>query len=187
MRESPANGHTTHAGRLAELRASARGWHGVQLAVLGFIGLCGVLKPGGSSQPTWLQLLAGILVLGALVLACLGTFLVGRAAWPLYGPRRAEQPADDPAEIARTSRQVTSGLLATFAAVALLALGAVSSWWPEKEGATGAVEVQVGGATVCGRLVQGGSGALAVATADQGTIRIPLDTVAAIRPVSRCG
>jgi hypothetical protein len=37
-------------GRLAELRTSARGWHGVQLAVLGFIGLCAVLQ-GQADSP----------------------------------------------------------------------------------------------------------------------------------------
>jgi hypothetical protein len=185
--ESPANGPDPAAGRLAELRASARGWHGVQLAVLGFIGLCGVLKPGGDAQPRWLEVLAGILILGALVLACLGTYLVGRAAWPLYGARRAAPVADDPAEIARASRQVTSGLAATFGAVALLALAGLSSWWPAQGGAASAAEVQVGGTTVCGRIVGAGPGELGLATASQGTLRIPVDTVTAIRAVGRCG
>ena len=36
--------------RLTELRNSARGWHGVQLAVLGFIGLCGVLQSGAADD-----------------------------------------------------------------------------------------------------------------------------------------
>jgi len=45
----------------------------VQLAVIGFVGLCGVLKSGSDAGPTWLEILAGILVLIALVLACLAT------------------------------------------------------------------------------------------------------------------
>ena len=36
------------------LQTSARGWHGVQLAVLGFIGLCGALHDAGSATgPPW--------------------------------------------------------------------------------------------------------------------------------------
>ena len=72
--------------RLTELRTSARGWHGVQLAVLGFIGLCGVLS-GGSAAPQWLEWLSMWLALAALACACVATFLVGAAAWPLYRAR----------------------------------------------------------------------------------------------------
>src|SRR3954471_8538074 len=75
------------AGRLAELRTSARGWHGVQLAVLGFIGLCGVLQQQRSNEPQVVQVLAATAALVALAVACLATYLVGRAAWPLYGAR----------------------------------------------------------------------------------------------------
>jgi len=70
--------------RLAELRGSAQGWHGIQLAALGFIGLCGVIQTGDSDNPRALQVLAGILVLVAFGLACAGIYLVGRAAWPLF-------------------------------------------------------------------------------------------------------
>lgn len=72
-------GHSS--SRIAELRVSARGWHGVHLAVLGFIGLCGVLQPGaGSGEPHWLQVLAGLLVVAALGIACVATVLVALAA-----------------------------------------------------------------------------------------------------------
>src|SRR3954447_9116885 len=117
------------ACRLEELRTSAKGWHGVQLAVLGFIGFCGVLKGEGSTAPRWMEALAGILVLVSLAIALYATYLVGRAAWPLYGARGAE-PADDAAEVARTSRRLTTGLALTFTAIALLALAGTSSWWP---------------------------------------------------------
>jgi hypothetical protein len=84
--------------RLAELRASAKGWHGIQLAALGFIGLCGVIQTGESSNPWALQVMSGILVLVAFVLACAGIWLVGRAAWPLYR-------ADDPPPRRKPSRR----------------------------------------------------------------------------------
>src|SRR3954452_22818063 len=93
--------------RLEQLRASAKGWHTIQLAVVGFIGFCGVLKGEGSTAPHWMEVLAGIVVLVSLGAALFATYLVGRAAGPLYGPRAAA-PADDAAELARTSRRLTT-------------------------------------------------------------------------------
>lgn len=75
---------------VAELRSSARGWHGVQVAVIGFIGLCGFLQDGRPDNPVWLQVFAGILALAARSCsACVATFLVARVAWPLYQRRQA--------------------------------------------------------------------------------------------------
>ena len=41
--------------RLERLSASARGWHTIQMAVLGFIGICGILRaassPGSARSP----------------------------------------------------------------------------------------------------------------------------------------
>jgi hypothetical protein len=172
--------------RLAELRASARGWHGVQLAVLGFIGLCGVLQ-GDSSNPMWLQVLSGLLALSALVLACAATYLVGRAAWPLYGAQSDARPAGGTAELAEAGRQVKLGLKLTFIAVALLALATASSWWPEEEGAGGLVEVQgADGRSLCGRLAEGRSGTLSLEI-DGRSVAVAIDGIASVRPVSSCG
>ena len=128
--------------RLAELRSSAQGWHGIQLAALGFIGLCGVIQTGDSTDPMALQVMSGILVLVALVLACAGIYLVGRAAWPLY---RGEPEAGGEAAIAATSRQLTRGLLMTFLSIATLALATAASWWPNEDGGGGGLF-----ATSCG-------------------------------------
>src|SRR6476469_5318107 len=96
MDEDGQDQHQDRAlSRIAGLRGSARGWHGVQLAVLGFIGLCGVLREGaGSGEPHWLQVLSGLLVLTAFGIACLATVLVALAAWPVYAPRAVGQPAE---------------------------------------------------------------------------------------------
>src|SRR3954469_6436842 len=102
------------AGRLEELRSSAKGWHGVQLAVLGFIGFCGVLKGEGSTAPHWLEALAGILVFVSLGLACVAAHLARPPAWPLYHARGGEH-GDEATELARTSRSLTTGLALTFA------------------------------------------------------------------------
>ena len=172
--------------RLAELRTSARGWQGVQLAVLGFIGLCGVLQRGDASDPTWLQILAGLLVLLSLALACLATYLVGRAAWPLYG--RGGARADDERELDVASRQLVTGLKLTFVAVAVLALAGTSSWWPQDEaGGGGLVEVQgAGGETFCGRLADAEAGTLRLET-DGEPVVVRIDALAAVRAVDSCG
>src|SRR4051794_29129883 len=174
------------AGRLEELRTSAKGWHGVQLAVLGFIGFCGVLKGEGSTAPRWMEALAGILVLVALTMALYATYLVGRAAWPLYGARGAE-PADDAAEGARTSRRLTTGLALTFTAIALVALAGTSSWWPSGGGSSSAtVELQAGDSSVCGTLATATRPDAVRVETDQQPVEVPLSQLSALRPVDGC-
>ena len=174
--------------RLAQLRASARGWHGVQLAVIGFIGLCGVLQGTRPDNPMWLQVLAGILALAALVLACVATFLVARVAWPLYGAREAAA-AEEAAELARDGRRLRRGLVLTFTAVALLALGTASGWWPQPEGEeSGEALVSVratSGERLCGSLGEAGPGTLTV-TVDGSPVVVSLGDVAALAPVESC-
>ena len=175
---------TGEAERLTELRASAKGWHGVQLAALGFIGLCGVIQTGESSDPWSLQVIAGILVLLAFVLACAGIVLVGRAAWPLY---RGDATSGS---VAAVSSQLTRGLLLTFLSVASLALATATSWWPaEREDRGAAAEVQVqtrDGRTACGALgVPPRPGALRVIAGEQ-AIDVELTSVASLTPVGGC-
>jgi len=119
--------------RLAELRNSARGWHGVQLAVLGFIGLCGVLS-GDSAAPDWFEWLSMWLALAALAVACLATFLVGLAAWPLY--RAGPTPSEDAGEVERTSRGITSGPALSLGGAAPPCPAPPSPWWGAAGGGT---------------------------------------------------
>ena len=176
--------------RLAELRASAKGWHGIQLAALGFIGLCGVIQTGDAADPWVLQVLSAILVLVAFCLACAGIYLVGRAAWPLYRGEPAPAREDDAAAIERASRQLTRGLLMTFLSIAALALATAASWWPKDAadaGAGSSVQVQTDdGRTACGELT--GSprpGTLRVET-DAQPVVLSLDALASVAPVSGC-
>jgi hypothetical protein len=170
--------------RLEELRASAKGWHTIQLAVVGFIGFCGVLKGEGSTAPHWLEALAGILVFVALAIACFATYLVGRAAWPLYGAR-APQRADDAHELALTSRRLTTGLALTFIAIALLAAAAASQWWPSRGASSESVVLQAGGSSVCGTLAPARPGTVRVDTSQQ-PIEVPISELTALRPVDGC-
>src|ERR1700760_4770984 len=114
----------------ADVRGSARGWHQLQVAVLGFIGLCGVLQHGRPENPKWLQTLAALLVFGALVIALAAIFIVGRVAWP---------PAGSSPDAARRLR---TGIRLTIVAVAALALGTVSMWWPQSADHGAQVSVQ---------------------------------------------
>jgi hypothetical protein len=172
------------AERLAELRNSARGWHGIQLAVIGFVGLCGVLKGEGSAAPGWVQALAGYLALAALALACIATYQVGRAAWPLYDVRRAAPPVSE--ELLRTSRRITLGLALTFVAVALIALAGLSSWWPADDETDGAaVELEAGGASICGTLAQSQPGAVAIVAAGR-RVSVPIEQLTALGPADGC-
>jgi hypothetical protein len=179
---------TTAPSRLEELRVSARGWHGVQLALIGFIGLCGVLQGGRADNPFWLQVWAGILSLGALLLACVATYLVARVAWPLYG-RRETAVADEATAVERAGRRIKLGLVLTFAAIAVLALGTSSGWWPQEgaeAGGGGLVVVEAtGGQRVCGTLGEANPGSLSV-TVDGEPVTVSLQNVAAVSPVDSC-
>ena len=176
--------------RLAELRGSAKGWHGIQLAALGFIGLCGVIQTGDARDPWALQVFSGILVLVAFALACAGIYLVGRAAWPLY---RGEEPAaagDEAAAIELTSRQLTRGLLMTFLSIATLALATAAAWWPQEEsGGAGAGSVQVqtdDGRTACGELTASPQPGSLRLVADAQPVVLSLGAIASVAPVDSC-
>jgi hypothetical protein len=158
----------------AGTRDSARGWHQIQLAVLGFVGLCGVLQRGRPENPDWLQTLAAVLIFGALATALVAIAVVGRVAWP---------PARPPAHPAA---QLKTGILLTFLAVAMLALGTSSMWWPQSEESGEQVQVQAAdGQTVCGRLTAARDGTVGVQT-DAGPVVIRLADVAAVRPADTC-
>src|SRR5204862_4497614 len=78
----PGTARQAAAARQEELSATARGWHTIQMAVLGFIGICGVLRTTGSSPaPRAVGWLAAALAVAALVMACLAVFTVGRVAY----------------------------------------------------------------------------------------------------------
>jgi hypothetical protein len=134
----------------ADLASSARGWHGVQLAVLAFIGLCGVLSDADPGLPRWLQITAGVLAVAALIVSCLSIFVVASVAWP-FSSRVVS--GDVPQ---RAARRLRRGIALTYAAVGLMALAASSSWWPTPD----AADLEGAGATVritdqAGRSVDG--------------------------------
>lgn len=180
MNDDQPDRHPHATSTSAQLQASARGWHSIQLAVLGFVGICGVLKSGsGSPAPRDIEILAGIMVLLALAVACWATFLVGRVAWPLSVPEGA-------AGTHRAARRLRAGLVLTFFAVVLVSTAAAAAWWPTPPTPDGGfVRVETSAGTLCGTLTPGGEGSLRLWTQGQ-HIDIPLDSITALSPSDTC-
>jgi hypothetical protein len=168
---------------LGRLSGSARGWHTIQMGVLGFIGICGVLRTASGSVPAWVQWLAGLLAAVALVLAGTGIYLVGRVAYPL------DAAEGTPAAVARAAQRLRSGIRLTVLALILIVIAALSGWWPKTADAgTGPAAVSVsdrGGRTWCGQLAAGSPGFVALDTSG-GQVGVPATSVADIRPVASC-
>lgn len=169
------------AAALAEqerLRTSARGWHGVQLAVLGFIGLCGALHDAaGAPGPEWVQRLAAVLVLVALALACVATALVAGEAWPV----RSGAEGGSRHQVGH----LRLGIALTFVAVGLAALATSSSWWPAGDADSGLVAVSTDQGTFCGRLLDSADGAVVVDVSGQ-RLAVPLGRVTGLAPATTC-
>ena len=171
------------AGRLA---TSAKGWHSIQMALLGFIGICGVLRNAGDAPP-WLQWLAAGLALVALAFAGGGIYNVGRVAYPFYGGGPMRLGGQQQLEAA--GRQLRRGIRMTFLSAAAVAIAAVSGWWPNDTGvgtggAAMAATVEVrdeAGRRFCGELVGAPDGFVRVSTA-AGAIVLRLTGVASITP-----
>jgi len=163
----------------AGLRASAQGWHGAQLAVLGFIGLCGVLQSSADSTgPRWLEIVAGVLVLLSLVMSCIAIAVVATVAWPM------ESPSSD-RDLERGRSRLRSGIRLTFVAVGLLALAGTSSWWPSEAEATGQIQVDTSSGTVCGDLRAGEPGVIAL-DVNERRVHVAINAVTLLQPVDAC-
>jgi hypothetical protein len=177
----------TETDRLNALRTSAKGWHGVQLAVLGFIGLCGVLQRiGEEGTPRTLQLIAGALVLTALVLACTSTALIASVAWPLYGTDAGSRHVTTEEQSVRASGlRLRAGIALTFVAVSLVALATTSGWWPRPAAGAPLVEVTTRTAVVCGEVSSGHFGELALDVAGRRVV-LDLRDVVSIAGTTSC-
>jgi hypothetical protein len=113
---------------MKELSASAQGWHTIQMAVLGFIGICGVLRTTSTTTPRAVQVFAAILAVAALAIACLAILAVGRVAYPL---NVVIDHSDSTREVVHARRQLHTGIQLTVLAVILIVIAALSGWWPK--------------------------------------------------------
>jgi len=167
--------------RLERLSSSARGWHTIQVAVLGFIGICGILRTASSPAPRAVQWLAAALAVAALAAACVAIFTVGRVAYPVGD-------ADDGAgAVPGAAARLRAGIRLTIVALILAVIAALSGWWPAASTTTTtAVAVTASsGQAWCGPLVSGPAGAISVRTV-HGVITVPAQAIAQVRPVAQC-
>jgi hypothetical protein len=175
------------AEQLQRLSASARGWHTIQMAVLGFIGICGVLRTASSPAPRAVQWLAAALAVAALAVACVAVFTVGRVAYPVG------DALDGAGAAAGGTGRLRAGIRLTIVALILAVIAALSGWWPAPASsaavaAASSAAVAVTGTTGqawCGPLVSGPAGAISVRTAN-GIITVPAQDIAEVSPAGRC-
>ena len=171
------------ADRLEELSASARGWHTIQMAVLGFIGICGVLRATTSPAPHAVQWLAAAVAVAALAAASLAVFTVGRVAYPVGDA--ADGAGARPAA-GQAAARLRAGIRLTVVALILAVIAALSGWWPAPASSTTAVAVTAtSGQAWCGPLVTGPAAAISVRTGN-GVITVPVQAIAQVRPVAQC-
>lgn len=175
---------STDARPRDELADSAHGWLRVQLAVVGFIGLCGALwATGEPTGPGWLKWLAAALAVLAFVLGASAIVLVARVAYPV----RETSPAAASADNARSRmwRQLRGGIRLSFLALMLVVAATLTAWWPDTSGGT-AIEVRdAAGQVWCGQLGDAPTGTVRLNTAD-GPATIPLERIAVLREVESC-
>jgi len=106
------------------LQKSAREWQRVQVGVLGFVGLCGMLRgDSGEEQPLWLQKSGGLAAVAALVAAILAVTFVATIAQP-FGARSISLQA--------AQRRLRIGIGTTFVALGLTVISALGMWWPHE-------------------------------------------------------
>src|ERR1700729_3278196 len=134
---------------LRELTASARGWHTIQMAVLGFTGLCGVLRTAGSPAPRAVQVLAAALAVIAVAAAFLAIFLVGQIAYPVTAGTSGPGAGQD---LARASARLRTGIRMTVAALLIAAIAGLSGWWPALTAASAGERISTTSQAWCGML-----------------------------------
>ena len=173
---------TSPADRREELSASARGWHTIQMAVLGFIGICGVLRTTGSPAPRAVQWLAAALAVAALAAASLAIFTVGRVAYPVHD---AADGASALPSAGQAAARLRAGIRLTIVAVILAVIAALSGWWPALASTAAVAVTATSGQAWCGPLVNGPAGAVSVRTGS-GVITVPDQAIAQVRPVAAC-
>jgi hypothetical protein len=167
------------ADGLERLSTSARGWHTIQMAVLGFIGICGVLRAAGSPAPRAVEVLAAVLAVAALGAACMAIFTVGRVAYPVT------DTADGASAVPGAAARLRADIRLTIVALILAVIAALSGWWPAASPTAFVAVTATTGEAWCGPLVSGPDGAVSVRT-DNRVIPVPVQAIARVRPVAQC-
>ncbi len=155
----------------------------LQLAAIGFAGLCGVLSGGGfesTASPRWLQEVGVVTAFGGLAMAVAAVLLVATVAHPVV-----RQPRASSAAISR----LVMGITLTFIAVVLTAVAALTWWWPQPPSETPTapkIEVTTSqGGSVCGVPVPGRSGTVNLDASGEQVV-IPLRRLLTLDVVEVC-
>jgi hypothetical protein len=175
------------SGPLKEITAAARGWNTIQMAVLGFCGICGTLRVASHTTPRAVQVLAAVLAVTALALACVAVFTVGRLALPV---NVTTGDMGDGQSIAHAAARLNAGIRLTIVALILAVIAALSGWWPATTTAARTADTvtltsSLTGQSVCGPLIPAPEGTISVQTADT-IVTVPTRDIAQLRPVGRC-
>jgi hypothetical protein len=160
---------------------SAKGWHNIQLAVMGFIGLCGVLRMGNTPDgPQWLGWWSAGMVILAFVSSLLAMWMVGSVAFPLYTfGGEAGMPQSAP-------QRLRGGIRMTFVSILLMVLAGLTGWWPAGASESNVQVRDANGASVCGTWVEGApAGSIWLRTPD-GVVTINVRAIAQMDKVSSC-
>lgn len=160
---------------------SAKGWHSIQLAVMGFIGLCGVLNMNAEpAGPQWLEWWATGMSVLAFLSSIVSMWMVGGVAFPLYtGDQMPQNPTG----------RLKGGIGMTFASITMMALGAFGGWWPETSAASAEPSVEVSDGTgnkACGRWMQGAPAGSMWLQTREGVVTVTLQNVSQMRKVNSC-
>ncbi|MGE2716727.1 hypothetical protein ACQI4L_21950 [Mycolicibacterium litorale] len=163
------------------IQESAREWQKLQVGVLGFVGLCGVLSGGAEgNRPPWLQDAGAIAAFSGLLLALVGVMLVATVAHPVV--RRPVSPAAE-------TRRLVTGIVITYIAAGLTALAALSWWWPNarSEAVAGAprVAVTTSAGFACGTLEEVRDGVLRLDVRGE-QVTVPLRLIDTLGVVESC-
>jgi hypothetical protein len=176
---SAARPATAPGDRLERLSAAARGWHTIQMAVLGFIGICGILRTTSSTAPRAVQWLAAALAVAALAVACMSIFTIGRVAYPVG------DALDGDRDVAGGTARLRAGIRLTIVALILAVIAALSGWWPSPASSPAVAVTGTTGQAWCGPLVSGPADAISVRTVN-GIITVPAQAIAQVSPVRQC-
>jgi hypothetical protein len=182
---------------LTRVRAASEKWAASLAAILGLTGAVFVVKGRDdvSKLDTPYQVAVGILLLVALIVAAIATYLAARAAqgtptdvkWPNGGKLRRWEHEE--ALAARKHLRASRVLALVTVSIVVLAIGL--TWFGEAKPASAdssaVVILRATGAPLCGTLISArGPGEVALDAGDAPPVALPAATLRAIVPVAGC-
>lgn len=181
--------------RLPELRRQAEGWRTGLTGLTALLAVLVVLKGRDSltELPTWAQITATGLLVGAFVLLLAGSLLAVRSAHGIPGQEILLGGQSLRRWTEREVSRVTRALAWASACCVLglmLVVGALAlAWMTTGAAQTHLIKVTTNAGEVCGDLVSADRHEVVVRTeaSGGGRVAVPQATVVSVRPVNACG